>query len=387
MPTIATGARTKLYYIEEDGSGLIPSPAPEFKPIRFVSSGMNRITTQIDSNELNPSRQQKVSRQGTYHVEGEIAGELSFGSHEDLLLAALQASAWDAQKTITAATISAAAADNSYNDSGAGFTFAAGEMVEVLGFTGNVVNNISYGVIATADSSKITIASPVGDAIVDETAGDSVTIRTIGESLIVGTTVKQFAIVEVHEDIGEAYVYRHCRVNGFNVSAPINSAAGLTFPLVGEAHEEYTFPGDETYATPTDTEMMVTTQGGFTENGTLVDYLTDYSLQFTNNHSPLFVLFQRPAYSVRNGQFQASGSMTALMPDGTLFAKYLNESFSDHVVQFTEAGQSYWLRLPEVVYTQADKNVGGQDEILPSYTFSAGYEGGAGTTVQVFRSV
>ncbi len=387
MPVIATGAQTQLYYIQETGAGEIPSPAPDFKPIRFVSDGMTRSTTQIDSNEINPARQRPVSRQGTYSVEGEIVGEMSFGSHEDLLLAALQAAAWNSQVSITAATISAAAADNSYNDSGNGFTFTAGQMVSVTGFTGNAVNNISYGIIATAAPGKITIASPVGDAIVDEAIGDTVTIKTLGDDLIVGSTVPTFAIVERHTDIGVDYVYRRCRVNGFTLAAPINSAATVTFPLIGEEAEVYTFPGDETFSAATGSEMMVTTQGGFTENGTLIDYLTDYNLTVTNNQAPIFTLFQRPAYSVRNGIFQANGSMTALLPDGTLFAKYLNESYTDHVVQLLEGADSYFLRLPSVIYTQADKSVAGQDEILPSYTFSAGYDDAAGTTIQVFRSV
>jgi transcription elongation GreA/GreB family factor len=349
---------------------------------------MTRETTQIDSNEINPARQRPVSRQGTYSVTGEILGEMSFGSHEDLLLAALQAAAWTSQVTITAATISATASDNSFNDSGSGFTFTAGQMVSVSGFTTNPTeNNIVYGIIATAAAGKITIESPVGDTIVDEAAGDSVTIATLGDSLIVGETVPTFAIVERHTDIGVDYVYRGNRVNGFNLAAPINSAGQITFPVQGEVAEKYTFPGDETFAAATSTEMMVTTQGGFTEGGVDIDYLTDYNLEVTNNMSPLFTLFQRPAYTIRNGIFQASGSMTSLLPGATLFDKYLDEDFTDHVVQLTEGGSSYWFRLPNVIYTQADKAVAGQEEILPSYTISAGWDGAAGTTVEVFRSV
>lgn len=81
--------------------------------------------------------------------------------------------------TITATTISAAAADNSYNDSANGFLtagFAAGDRVNVVGFTGNVVNNIKVGIVDTAAAGKLTILSPNGDVIVDDAAGESVTI-------------------------------------------------------------------------------------------------------------------------------------------------------------------------------------------------------------------
>lgn len=81
--------------------------------------------------------------------------------------------------TITAATISAAAADNSYNDSANGFVtagFAVGQAVRVQGFTGNTANNILSGVITAAAAGKLTIGGTDGDVIVDDAAGESVTI-------------------------------------------------------------------------------------------------------------------------------------------------------------------------------------------------------------------
>ncbi len=80
---------------------------------------------------------------------------------------------------ITAITLSAAAVDNSYNDSGAGFLtagFALTDRVRVVGFTGNVVNNILVGVITAITAGKMTIGGTDGDVIVDDAAGESVTI-------------------------------------------------------------------------------------------------------------------------------------------------------------------------------------------------------------------
>lgn len=79
--------------------------------------------------------------------------------------------------TITATTISAAAADNSFNDSANGLgIFAAGMAVIVEGFTGDTVNNIISGVITTASVGTIIIGGTDGDVIVDDAAGESVTI-------------------------------------------------------------------------------------------------------------------------------------------------------------------------------------------------------------------
>jgi hypothetical protein len=73
--------------------------------------------------------------------------------------------------TITAATISALASDNSYNDSGNGFVaagFAVRQRVGVLGFTGNVVNNIAVGVLTAVTPGKLTLGGTDGDVIVDD---------------------------------------------------------------------------------------------------------------------------------------------------------------------------------------------------------------------------
>lgn len=81
--------------------------------------------------------------------------------------------------TITASTISAAASDNSYNDSGSGFIaagFIVGDRVRVTGFTGNVANNIVVGTITALTTAKMTIGGTDGDVIVDEAAGESVII-------------------------------------------------------------------------------------------------------------------------------------------------------------------------------------------------------------------
>lgn len=79
----------------------------------------------------------------------------------------------------SAATLSAAAADNSYNDSGSGFVaagFAVADRVNVSGFTGNAANNILVGVITALTAGKMTIGGTDGDVIVDDAAGETVVI-------------------------------------------------------------------------------------------------------------------------------------------------------------------------------------------------------------------
>lgn len=80
---------------------------------------------------------------------------------------------------ITGTTLSAQASDNSFNDSANGFIaagFAVNNYVHVVGFTGNVVNNIYSAKITALTAGKMTIGGTDGDVIVDDAAGESVTI-------------------------------------------------------------------------------------------------------------------------------------------------------------------------------------------------------------------
>ena len=96
--------------------------------------------------------------------------------------------------TITAATISAAAADNSCNDLFFFFVaagFALNDTVQVTGFTGSAANNIYSATVTAVTAGKLTIGGTDGDVIVDDAAGESVTItkwnsRRVAKSDLVG---------------------------------------------------------------------------------------------------------------------------------------------------------------------------------------------------------
>jgi hypothetical protein len=463
MDLAASGSRVKYYYCVEDANGDIHATTPTFQPIRFNTSSLSRDTAQIDSNEINPARQRPVSRQGTNSIQGQIVSEFAFGALDYLIAACLQ-STWQNQATITGTTLSAAASDNSFNDSGNGFVaagFVVGNRITVTGFTGDTANNVTDAVITSVAAGKIIVS---GATLVNDSAGESVTIQTAGDWLYVGSTVPTIAILERHADVtasatitgttisatasdnsyndsgngfvtagfevgnrvnvrgftgntannitagiitsvaagkiiiggtdgdviaddaaGESvtielagdYLHRGCRVSEASCAFPLNAAALFTCNAVGVSTEEYNVPATATLNAATSTGMMVTTSGYLREDGTTINYATDYNFTLTNNMNPLFSLFQREAYSVENGVFNASGTMTAYFPNGDLFGKYIDETETNHVVRLEDQAGTSWYRFifPSVNYTQASKDVGGQGALLPQYTLSAGYDG------------
>lgn len=205
-----------------------------------------------------------------------------------------------------------------------------------------------------------------------------------GDVLIIGSTERSFAILERHTDIGEDYIYRGCRVATMNIAAPLGDKATITFGMLGTKAEEYTVPGGATFSPATTTDMMVTTNGSFTEDGTPIAYSTEWNVTLDNGMEAAFSLFQREAYCITNGIAAVTGSMSAYLKDGTLWAKVLNESETSHVVVLEEGADTYTIELPKVRYTQGQKQVSGPGAVIPQYTMSAGYDGT--TSLRITRS-
>lgn len=296
----AAGSAVKYYYVEEV-AGAIPDE-PEFKPIRFNTTSLSRNTAQVESAEINQSRQRPPAKQGTYSTQGEIVSELSHGSFGDLLAILMQQSAWNS----------------------------------------NVLK--------------------------------------------VGSTVRTIAILKRHTDTGEDVIYRGCRINTLAVSAEIDARVMFTFGVIGTAAEDYTVPVDATFAAATTTEPMVTSIGSITEGGVALATVTSHSFTLSNGMAPLFSLHSRAAYDVENGVFTANGTLAAYRTSGGLYAKFLNETASAIEQTFSDGTNTLKFTLPNVIYTQAEDAVSGPGAIVNSFTYSAGYDGTAATTLTITRS-
>ena len=390
MAVAASGSQVKWYYGVEDASGVIqPSETtPEWTPIRFNTSDPNRDTAQIDSDEINDSRQREKSRQGTYSVAGSIVANLTFGSHDDLLAAAFQAS-WVTQRTYTASTIAAVAATNEFTDSANQFViegFEVGDLATVSGFTGGYIAGGVDLKITSVSAGSIIIGGTDGDSIIDDAAAEPVTIALAGDTLDVGSTVPRFSLLRRNTDTNVDVLYRGCRVSDLGFAIALNVSAIITLPVVGESVENFTVPGGSTFNSATSTEMMVPTIGYMQDAETALTYLTDYNVDFTNDMNPLFSLFLRPAYAVENGVFTASGTLAAYQPDSALLDKFLDETETDHIVKLLDlAGNYYRIIQPDVLYTQLADPVSGPGAHIHTYTFTAGYDGV--TTARLERSI
>ena len=169
-----------------------------------------------------------------------------------------------------------------------------------------------------------------------------------------------------------------------SLAAPLGEKAGITFNMLGKGSNEYTLPVGATFGTATTSDMMVTTNGSFTEGGDAIAYATEWNATIDNGMEASFALFNREAYCISNGVAVVSGTMNAYLKDGTLWAKVLNEAETSHIIVLEEGADSYTIEIPKVRYTQGQKQVSGPGAIIPQYTWSGGYDGT--TSMRITRS-
>lgn len=86
--TDASGARHSIAYVPEVTYGTTPA-TPAFKKVRHTGVTLGLSKDSITSEEIRDDRQISVHRHGNRKVGGDISGELSYGSFDDLLEAVL----------------------------------------------------------------------------------------------------------------------------------------------------------------------------------------------------------------------------------------------------------------------------------------------------------
>lgn len=90
---LASGASVGLSYVAETVRGTTPAN-PTMKTLRSTSRNINLTKNMLESEEVRPDRQTADLRHGFNQVGGSVGFELSYGTYDDLLAAALGGE-WD----------------------------------------------------------------------------------------------------------------------------------------------------------------------------------------------------------------------------------------------------------------------------------------------------
>lgn len=381
----AQGVNETLY-IKPEGAGGALNPATPWAPLRLISNSLTQSVEELESDEMLPGRHTAESRSGASSVSGDLEGELTFGTFDALIEAAFHGT-WTS-KTLADVTLSAAALDSSFSDSGNGFVdagFVVGDVITVTGFS-TAANNGRFK-IATVAAGTITVTAENGAAVTlaDELAGESVTIET-DAALKTGSTRRKFAILKHNEDIGRWLIYRGCEVNTVALDCPLQGKIGVTLSIIGTKEEPYTFnPATETLGQPTTTVMMTTFEGDLFEGGTGLNHATALNLSLENGMEAIYRLFSRDAYDIKLGRISVSGSLSAYIEDNRLKDKYLGETKTALALTLTDGENAYKISMSRAKLTTANEDGTGDDAKTQSYDFRAFNDQAVGSEITITR--
>lgn len=382
--TISAGSRHSMAYVLESTYGTTPA-SPVFTPLRHKGTTLALNKKTFTSAELRSDRQISDFRHGTKEVNGDVTVELSSGSFKDLWQAVMLGT-WAARSTYTASTISAASADNSFNDSANGFItagFVVGDTLTTSSFT-NSANNSTVAVVVSVTAGKIVVSGPT---LVTEAAGAPRTIASNAQVVSTGTTRRSFTIERNFSDIGQYQRYTGCEFDKFALSVKPEGIVECVFSVLGQGQSGGTTAlGGATYNAATTSSPFDGFSGAISEGGSAIALVTDVKLNLNNGLASLFVVGSSQTIQPSIGRSNVTGTVTAFFQDVVLLNKFLNETVSSLSFTIGDGTNTMTFYCPRIKYTGAPPNVSGEGPVTLAMPFQAILDPTTNTNIQITRS-
>lgn len=393
---MSDASRHAAFIVPETVYGETPA-TPAFTRVRHTGMTLGVQRGSLQSEELRPDRQIADFRLGAVSVAGDVNTELSFASF-DAMLEAVFLGTWAAKASKVGTTVSAVAADDSFNDSGVGFVaagFQVGDKVFATGFT-DPANNGTFTVSAVTVG-KLTVVAADGASsadLVDEAAGASRSLITNESRLKAGIARRSFSLLRHFTDIeatGEGEPYHLFKGVEFNsLALAINPTAIVTanFGVMGREGmaPSNTPPTGSTFLESTTSEPLDAFTGELLEGGVPVGIITEFSINLENGLEVRNVVGSKLTIRPSIGRSNLTGSVTAFFENSTFLKKFINEADVSLMIELPDGqGNSYVFEIPKLNFTSGQPDVSGQGSITLSMPFQGVFDPVTGSNVIVRR--
>lgn len=367
---MSDSSRVQLAGIEEVTWGTTPASA--LAAIRYNSENLGLRKETQRSEEVRSDRQTTDIVEVGKSVDGGFDFEASAEAHDNYM-EGLMNSDFSTDSAFSAATVDAAAGDNSFNDSGSGFpTLVAGQWIRVAGFT-EAANNGWFEVVSQT-AAKIIVT---GGTLTTEAVGDTITISD--STIVNGTTKKSFTFEKYFSDVTQYYSLNGCRIDSLSLAIASRQRVTGTFGTMGRSGGLATSTaGSGAYsAAPTNPVLNASANvARLLEGGSVLGtgvYVQNLEINFSNNTRIVDGVGSGVAVEIGVGRFNVTGTMNVLFQNEVMFEKYLNHTQSSINTAIEDVnGKGYMISLPAVYYTNGDvTGVGNDDEVTAQLEFEA----------------
>ena len=366
--------RVQLAFVEESEFG-VKETGSNLQVLRYNSESLKQDMKTTISEEIRDDRQiSDVARIGV-SASGAIDYELSYGSHDDFLKAALlDDSGWSTAVRMTrVTTISIDGDTDSIKDSDSGFVtkgFLQNQWIYVSGF--DTTANNGYFKISSVAAGEMILSN--GTDLVTEAAGDLITIR-MGSQITNGVTLVSYNIEKDFKDLTEVLsLLKGMSINAMSLEIPADGIIKGNFDFMGSAEESLTSTAEDGYDAETETTIMT----GANHVTNILEAFADtailsYALNLNNNLRTRLQVGTLGVASMGSGTVEITGSITLHLLTAALYDKYLAQDVTSIVIAVQDTdGNGYVIELPSVKIIDGTRNAGGiNTDVIGTFEYRA----------------
>ena len=376
--------RVQLAFVEETVFGAKESGSP-LQILRYNSESLKQDMATTISEEIRADRQiSDVARIGI-SASGGIDFELSYGSHDDFLKAALLSSAWTSELRVEKLTLSVDAADNSFNDSVSGLgSFIANQWIFTAGFV-NSENNGFFKIVSKT-SSKIIVS---GGTLVTEVVDADPREIILGSQIVNGTTLVSYNLEKDFKDLSNILsLIKGMSINTLSLDVPADGIIKGNFGFMGSSEESLAASAGSSYTSETTTVIMT----GANHVESFLEDLSDlailsFSLALNNNLRTRLQVGTLGVASIGTGSIEITGTLTLHLANSTLFDKFLNQTVTSIAIAVQDnAGNGYVIELPSVKIIDGTRSAGGLNtDVIGDFDFRAYMDSSESISIRIVR--
>lgn len=189
-----------------------------------------------------------------------------------------------------------------------------------------------------------------------------------------GTLPAGLTIEKGFDDINQYFVYTGCKVNSidFNVASSglVTGTLNILGKQVSASGTSLGTPSSSTHTPIVHHEATAVNEGGSSAT------ILNLTCSITNNiQADRYNVGSRYRAAAQEGKGDATGTVTFLFEDLTLYNKWLNETESSLDITFTQGSSSLKLDFPSVYYTgQAGPTIETDQGVVIALNFRAVYD-------------
>lgn len=204
-----------------------------------------------------------------------------------------------------------------------------------------------------------------------------------------GTTRKSFTMEVAYTDIAQFHAYNGLIVNSMALSISTDATVTGTFNLVGldMTPAGATIDNLGGYTPVGAKRSFDSFSGVINEGGGAIAIVTAVELNIENGLTPAKIIGSDVPVDYFDGRCNVTGTLTAFFENGTLLAKFLNETPSDLDLTLTDPdGNTLQIEVPRIIYTGGSAPVSGEAGITIALPFQAVYDSVEATALKLTRS-